>query len=297
MLIAHFSKFRHVAGNALGLLLPLVCMSPLFAADGSAPAPAITQGLVTAAKSAIYIHPTSAGVNVPRTIFFVDSRDSGCKSQFFSFDASALHLQSLISIRFDLTAGICGVRPPSYPTFKTFTVTPTKAGKLTVRATRNDQVDFVEAEVTATPAARSLRNVNGMWYDFRTNGSGLSLHHSRTSDVVFGTWYIFNEDGSTRWYTLQNAYWRSNGDILEGMLIGMSGNCPDGSLVACPSKGSMRALPLGTYDPAISYPAGAPFLDAAIARITFTSDGAARAEVVDFAGNVLFASELLKLSL
>lgn len=282
-----------------GLLMAVLCpVSAVFAASGgiSGTAVAVTQGLAIAPKSGIYVHPTSATVNVPRIVFYVDTRVTGCTSQFFSFDTSTLDTQNLISIRHDVTPGICGVRPPSYPTYKAYTVIPSKVGKLTVRATRNNQTDMVDAEVTATPA-HSKQNVNGMWFESTTNGSGISMHHSRASDVVFGTWFLFNVDGSARWYTMQNAFWRGDGDILEGLLIAVSGNCPDGSLVACPAKGNVRTLPLGIYDPAISYPADGPFLDAVIARFTFTSDTSARSEVIDFAGNILFVSQLVRLPL
>ena len=290
---------RHTA-KIFGLLMAVLCpVSAVFAANGGiGGAPAVVmQGLAIAPKSGIHVHPISAAVNVPRTIFYVDTRVTGCTSQIFSFDTSTMDTQNLISIRHDVTPGICGLRPPYYPTYKAYTVIPSKVGKLTVRATRNNQIDMVDAAVTATPTARSMRNVNGMWFDPTTNGSGISMHHSRASDVVFGTWFLFNIDGSARWYTMQNAFWRGDGDILEGLLIAVSGNCPDVSLVACPAKGNVRTLPLGTYDPAISYPADGPFLDAVIARFTFTSDTSARAEVIDFAGNILFVSQLVRLPL
>ena len=284
-------------GKSLVLPIWLMCMVPsLFAAEGAS-APSVKQGLVVAPTSAVYVHPTSAPLGTPRTVFFVDARLTGCMSQSYAFDASALDTQNLISIRFDLTPQPCGVPPPSYPTFKAYTVTPSRADKLTIRATRNGQAEIFEAEVTSTSAPRSSRNVNGMWFDPTTNGSGIAMHHSRASDAVFGTWFIFNLDGSTRWYTMQQAYWRGNGDILEGLLFGMSGNCPEESHVACPARASVRTLPLGTLDPTTSYPAGAPFLDAVVARFTFTSDTAARAEVLDLAGNVLFVSQLIRLGL
>lgn len=300
MPMLRLDQATHHTANLFCLLVAVLCpVSAVVAANGGVigAAAAVTQGLAIAPKSAIYVHPTSAAVNVPRTVFYVDTRVTGCTSQIFSFDTSTLDTQNLISIRHDVTPGICGVRPPSYPTYKAYTVIPSKAGRLTVRATRNNLTDMVDAEVTAAPTAHSMRNVNGMWFDPTTNGSGISMHHSRASDVVFGTWFLFNVDGSARWYTMQNAFWRGDGDILEGLLIAVSGNCPDGSLVACPAKGKLRTLPLGTYDPAISYSADGAFLDAVIARFTFTSDTAARSEVIDFAGNILFVSQLVRLPL
>lgn len=143
--------------------------------------------------------------------------------------------------------------------------------------------------------AKATVDIDGMWYDDTSNGAGISFFQSPQTGQVLGTWFLFNVDGSARWYTMQNAFWRGDGDILEGLLIAVSGNCADGSLVACPAKGNVRTLPLGIYDPAISYPADGPFLDAVIARFTFTSDTSARAEVIDFAGNILFASQLVRL--
>lgn len=52
-------------------------------------------------------------------------------------------------------------------------------------------------------------DVNGAWYVPERSGSGLLLNHERglESERIFGAWFNFDMDGSTRWYLLDEARW------------------------------------------------------------------------------------------
>ena len=129
-----------------------------------------------------------------------------------------------------------------------------------------------------------------MWYDSATNGSGIALHHRRTgSDAAFGTWFMYNNAGEPRWYSLQSASWQADGNVLEGFLLGFDGMCQTPSLAACPA----RSRPQETRVPSSFLTFASP---PAFVRITFQSATRARAEVSSLDGTRLFSSELTKLA-
>lgn len=61
----------------------------------------------------------------------------------------------------------------------------------------------------ATGARVGSFDVNGAWYVPERAGSGLLLNHERglESERIFGAWFNFDMDGSTRWYLLDGASW------------------------------------------------------------------------------------------
>jgi hypothetical protein len=125
-----------------------------------------------------------------------------------------------------------------------------------------------------------------MWFDAGTNGSGIALHHRRgTTDIAFGTWFLYHNYGDSRWVSFQSANWQQDGSVLEGLLIETSGGCQIPSLVACPASGALRTDP----------PQDVFSVTPSLARITFQSATRARAEVLSLTGAVLFTSDITKL--
>ena len=170
---------------------------------------------------------------------------------------------------------------PGMPTY--FVFTPTKVGLLTIR----DEIRGVEITIQTLPTAIASKfDTNGMWFDAATNGSGIALHHRRgTTDAAFGTWFLYSNDGTSRWYTLQSTNWQQDGSVLEGLLIQTRGGCAFANLAGCPALGSFRGDP----------PQDLFWVTPPLARITFQSPTRARAEVLTLGGAVLFTSELTKL--
>lgn len=70
----------------------------------------------------------------------------------------------------------------------------------------------------ATAARVGSFDVNGAWYVPERSGSGLLLNHERglESERIFGAWFNFEMDGSTRWYLLDGASWATP-TRLEGI--------------------------------------------------------------------------------
>ncbi len=91
-------------------------------------------------------------------------------------------------------------------------------------------------------------DITGLWFDPATNGSGLSFNHNyQVSNAVFGTWYVYDQQGLPRWVTLQSAVWKSDGGIVEGKIFETHGvPCPTLGL-ACPSLAILPATEIGTF--------------------------------------------------
>ena len=239
------------------------------------------------AEFLLAVHPVVAKLGQPRTVFVYQPMEL-CPGTAFSLDTSLMKTQALVLLRrgprFGPTAVVC----PAVPTLLRaanfeFEFTPSDPGQLTVR------VDPAGPEITIQTlptAIASKFDTNGMWFDTATNGSGIALHHRRgTTDEAFGTWFLYSNDGMSRWYSLQSANWQQDGSVLDGLLIQTRGGCGIANLAGCPAVGSFRS----------DAPSSLFWLTPSLARITFQSPTRARAEVLTLGGAVLFTSELTKL--
>lgn len=66
---------------------------------------------------------------------------------------------------------------------------------------------------------RAVGDVTGLWYDPATDGSGLQLTHNFAgTDVVFGTWYLYDISGLARWLSIQGVVWQTGGTSFTGDL-------------------------------------------------------------------------------
>lgn len=94
---------------------------------------------------------------------------------------------------------------------------------------------------------RSADDISGLWFDPDTNGSGLTLLHSfRGSDLVFGTWYIYDRNGVARWYSFQEAKWKTD-SILEGTVYETRSNPCAAALAACPATAGTPPIYVGLF--------------------------------------------------
>lgn len=228
------------------------------------------------------VHPAVAKINQPRTVFFNQALPF-CPVYNFYLDTSFMESQNLVLLRRNVGTGVVCPTVGAILVRSEFEFTPTKAGLLTVR----DENSGAEITIqTVSAAVASKFDVNGMWFDVVTNGSGIALHHRRgTTDVAFGTWFLYNNNGESRWYTFQSANWQQDGSVLEGLLIQSRGGCQTSNLAGCPAVGSFRTDP----------PQDLFWVTPSLARITFQSSTRARAEVFSLGGAPLFTSDLTKL--
>lgn len=172
---------------------------------GSPPLPPSLSSLASAGPTYFSLGaiPRVSTVGTSRTVFA-----SGCTGPLL-FDTQ-FSTPSRVVLR--INPGIAYCASPA----ATFTFSPAQAGVVQVRMLLPDQTIAATVEIESVSAARSQVNLDGMWFDPETNGSGISFYHAAASDSVFGTWFMFGSAGGTRWYSLQSLKWIFDGKSLVG---------------------------------------------------------------------------------
>ena len=273
-------SFRSLLCTVLLCMVGTIVMSAQAEASKVASEAGKSMGLdsTTNSRGLLGVHPLIGKPGQPRTLYF-QQLFVGCFGSIVSVDIASMETQSTIVLRNTLrnTTTACP-HPLAYFERFVLAVTPTRPGTLSIGIDNNITGQSV---LTATDGGASKYDVNGMWFDAATNGSGISLHHRRaTTDAAFGTWFMYATNGMPTWYTLQSTFWEGDGSILDGLLYSVSGECFAINLASCPALGSVTAA-------TAQFPIRA--------RITFQSATRARAEVSTLDGIVLFTSELSKL--
>ena len=192
MLITHIGK------RILSFLLGVVLMTISLFASAFAIAP--PSGLVLSIVSV----PRISTVGTARSIFVHGA------SGPVTFDESAIATTGTLVIR--MTPEITGLLASPL----VLTYTPRNVGTLRVSLRLSDG-SAAETQLETVAGARSTFNLDGMWFDPATNGSGISFHHAVASDVVFGTWFLYAAQPKTRWYSLQSMQWMQGGTLLVGI--------------------------------------------------------------------------------
>ena len=277
-------KVASIVAMAAGLMLGMAAL-PIQASELESTGVVVAKPTALAATGGVdYLlaaHPVVGKVGQPRNVFLNQSLPF-CPVYKFSLDISLMESQNLVLIRRNIANPVCPTVGAIFvPTELEFT--PTKVGLLTIRDGNSGAEITIQTLPTALP---SKFDTNGMWFDTATNGSGIALHHRRgTTDATFGTWFLYSNDGTSRWYSLQSTNWQQDGSVLEGLIIQTRGGCAFANLAGCPALGSFRTDP----------PQDLFWVTPPLARITFQSPTRARAEVLTLGGAVLFTSELTKL--
>lgn len=194
-MFSHFVRFCITAGAFLygfvALSLPSFALSP--------PPP-----------TTINVGPLIAEAGNPRTLVVSGIWPNGCIPQ--SAAINTFGAGGLRDVVISLT-----VPPPNAPcTLATqpfsvsTTITPESVGvqKLTAVTTNGQFVANGEVVTSSLAAQRALFDISGLWYNPAVPGWGLSFTHQHTgSGAAFGTWYVYRNDGSAKWYTLQDITW------------------------------------------------------------------------------------------
>ena len=188
----------HIGKRILSFLLGIALMTTSLFASAFATTP--PNGLVLSIVSA----PRISTVGTARSIFVHGA------SGPVTFDESAIATTGTLVIR--MTPAITG--PLASPLMLTYT--PRSIGTLRVSLRLSDG-SAAETQMETVAGARSTFNLDGMWFDPATNGSGISFHHAPASDVVFGTWFLYAAQPNTRWYSLQSMQWMQGGTVLVGI--------------------------------------------------------------------------------
>jgi hypothetical protein len=188
----------------------IICAPIADAAHGEAAA-ALSKPLligIAGSQNAIGVLPAASVPGIQRVIV-----TQGCIG-LGVIDESQLASGRLI-VRAPAGLSFCGAGPQ-----RTF-YTPRGIGSVQVVLLDQEGVYLGESRIDTLLPAHSQVNINGMWFDPETNGSGISFHHSQTSDGVFGTWFLFSAggNGGPRWLSLQSVRWMNAGITATGLAV------------------------------------------------------------------------------
>jgi len=267
--------------SGLRFRLLLACLPALSIADSmpshadigaATPSPATTSvprfTQAYSDQTLLAVSPRTSTIGTPRTLFA-----SGCTGNVV-LDESAVG-NGILVLRYTPAIAQCG-QPPV-----TLSYTPRSVGRLRVLLQTGNGDTAAATEMETVTASHSLTNIDGMWYDPDTNGSGISFHHATGSDAVFGTWFMYGAQPTAgpRWFSLQNMQWQQGGVLLAGTAFQVSAQgrpaCAAGD--DCP-RGASGSVPVGTVG------------------FTLLDQNNARVEAFDWTGRSTFLSFLKRLS-
>jgi hypothetical protein len=236
-----------MAGLTTGMCVLLAIMlfraAPALAAD--VPPPPVP---VPAPVEAVL--PVIAAPNVPRKIIISGGWLNNCGPVSLSVNSRDTAETGILIVRasyaaFNPVNTVCVPILSGDPRLE-LVYTPRKEGVIrVVMLSDRDAVSGESSIVTSIDAKpRSAVDISGVWFDLATSGSGVTFQHSfATTDLTFGTWYLYDQLGRARWYTMQNAVWNADGrsfmaDLLESRAPVSS--CPVGAQCPVASTASTK---------------------------------------------------------
>ncbi len=199
------------ASAALVMLLGVIALPSAVRAQG-----------ISTLVAALEVQPAVAAPGVPRTLTI--RYIAGCNLGAEIVGQTNARNRT-VSVRLNLSNAIqCdGLMQQT----STVQITPDTEGDLRVLVISNFGALYAETIIrTRFPLGnRSQIDLSGMWYDPATLGSGLTFMHASTgSDQVFGTWYVYDNQGNPRWFTIQGVQWQSGGTVATGTLYETGAN-------------------------------------------------------------------------
>lgn len=225
----------------------------LFGAAMTIQAAMATSVLVTPPLS---VQPVIAAPNVARLITLRALWGQGCPFPTLSVDTTYVELASILIIRAQQVIPPLPIRCTDIlvPIQLEISYTPTAANVLKIVVESYFTVLRLEGNLITSDssAVRSLRDVSGLWFDSAKSGSGLFLQHGfNRSDTVFGSLYLYDQQGATRWYSIQNGRWLPSGDLEATLFESRAPNgCASGPL-NCPAPATINRT-VGTVTISVS---------------------------------------------
>jgi hypothetical protein len=206
---------------------------------------------------ATIVTPLVGDVKVERKIRVFGEWPDSCPPISASLDTAFSQFTRTINVRLLLllTSVPCPREPRSYSYELSWTPTVPGITKVDVYATTGGGGESYRATNSIVVAPEktvwAYGDISGLWYDPDTAGSGLTfIHNYRVSNVVFGTWYVYDNAGLPRWYSLQEGVWKNNGEVLEGKLLESRGApCVATvlTIAACPTTVIPPPIEVGTF--------------------------------------------------
>lgn len=227
------------------------------------------------------VSPEVADVGVPRTLLINGTWTDGCTPVGAKVDTSSDGREQVITINLIIPITLVACTQVITPYTQQVTVTPTARGpqRVVIVTTLGEYLSEGILDVRAASDHKPRTDITGVWFDPATNGSGLTFTQSASRpDLVFGTWYVYSNDGGSRWFTIQNTAWSQQGKVLEGDLLETRGNSVQciAPLDACP-VGLSTVTTMGR------------------ARVTLNGNHAALIEAFNPLGALLFSSQIQRI--
>ena len=228
---------------------------------------AFTTNLPDRFAFSIGVAPRTSAVGSPRTLFA-----NGCTGPV-TLDESEVATTGALVMR--IVPQSLGCIEPT----KTVTFIPRSISTQRVVMKLPDGSNVAEAIIETVAQAHSTVNLDGMWFEPTTNGSGISFHHSAGSDNTFGTWFLYGAANTfvTRWYSLQNMKWTQSGAVLVGLAYEATASGVPTCVVGddCPRPAAVR--PVGSV------------------TVSVIDESNVRVEAFDQYGRSAFVSQLKRL--
>ena len=237
-----------MAGLATGICVLLASMlfraTPAFAATliplPQLPVPAPIEAVL----------PVIAAPNVPRKIIVSSGWLNNCGPVSLTLNARDTAETGILVVRaayaaFNPVGAVCAPILSGDPRLELIYI-PAKAGVIRVVVVSDrDAVSGESSIVTSVDGKpRSVVDISGLWFDPASSGSGVTFQHSfSTTDLTFGTWYLYDQAGKPRWYTMQNAVWNADGRSVSAELLesrAPASSCPVGAPCPLAATGSSK---------------------------------------------------------
>jgi hypothetical protein len=245
-----FKGFMRFIGAVMAGLTTGICVllaSMLFRAS---PAFADTPPTATFIPAPIQaVLPLIAAPNVPRKIIVSSGWLNNCGPVSLALDARDTADTGILVLRVAYAAfsptTVCAPILSGDARLE-LSYTPKQTGVIRVVVVSDREPTSGETSIVTSVEGkpRSTVDISGVWFDVASSGSGVTFQHSfATTDVTFGTWYIYDQAGRSRWYTMQGAVWNADGrgltaDLLESR--SPSSSCPVGAPCPLASTGSTK---------------------------------------------------------
>jgi hypothetical protein len=220
---------------------------------------AMTIQVATAASvpvtPSLSVQPMIAAPNVARVITVRPLWPQGCPLPTLSLDTTYVEQANILVIRARAPVFILPPLCDSLaPIQLEISYTPTTSGALRIVVQSDTPLLRQEGNLITSElsAPRSLRDISGLWFDPSKSGSGLFLQHGfYRTDTVFGSLYVYDQLGATRWYSIQNGRWLPSGDLEATLFESRAPNgCASGPL-SCPAPATINRT-VGTVTISVS---------------------------------------------
>jgi hypothetical protein len=204
----------------------------------SQPAAAQNDLTVIPFTAAVGVDPLIAGPDVRRTISVSGVWPNSCVPVGASAVEDPLRTGAPLIIQLQVPQTLVACLAALTPYSLKVDFTPKQGGARRLIAVTSDGKFLGQGELVTQYAggARSLYDLTGAWFDPATGGSGLVLLHSFLgSDILAGGWAFYDNQGKSRWYSIQLGRWITPTEFRASLLefVSAPGGCGS-DVAACP---------------------------------------------------------------